>query len=400
MNICYISHSFSYTGGTKSYISNNALLLAAQGHNVHIVAPDGFNENDFAGFKDRIFCHEFKIQKQTFKGAWHLEKFLPLEVLIHSFNLAKFLPEFIKQHQIDIIECPDYLPYSFFYAFNNDIPLVIRLHGYPGIQYGFNKSPINSWIKNIFTWAILRSQAKNAELITSVSDFYAGLVGKKWNLITKKIKTIPIGIDFSIFKNYSSERMKHTMIFVGRLSEAKGIKVLEDALPKIIEKFPDTQLYLAGHDLKITDQKITFSQYFIEKFRSIKITYLGSLSPKDLTRYYNMMTLCVCPSLYESGGTVAIEAMTCGCPVIVTKQGGFIENIIDNETGLMVPVGDSNALANAVIRIFNSMELREKLSSNALKYVKGRFSLDTMVESTIEAYTKTIAEFKAKKSRS
>ncbi len=397
MNVCYISHSFSYTGGTKSYISNNALLLAAQGHNVHIVAPEGFNEKDFTGFKNRIFCHEFKMRKQTFKGAWHLEKFLPLEVLIHSHNLAKFLPEFIKEHQIDIIECPDYLPYLFFYTFKNDIPLVIRLHGYPGIQYGFDRSPINSWIKNIITWAILRSQAKNADLITSVSDFYAGLVRKKWDLKTKKIITIPIGIDFSLFKTNFTTRIKNSMIFVGRLSEAKGIKVLENALPVILKEYPDLEVYFAGHDLKVTDMKITFSKYFIEKFRSTKIIYLGSLTLKDLTEYYNKMSVCVCPSLYESGGTVALEAMTCGCPVIVTKQGGFIENIIDNETGLMVPVGDTDALANAVIRIFNSSELRERLSTNALKYVKGRFSLDTMVESTMNAYTKAITEFKAKR---
>jgi len=92
------------------------------------------------------------------------------------------------------------------------------------------------------------------------------------------------------------------------------------------------------------------------------------------------MDVFVLSSLREGLPLAVLEAMAAGVPVIATDVGGVKEVVTDGEDGLLVPVGDSQALAEAIARVLGDQDLRERLIANAKRKVEAYFSLDQMVK--------------------
>jgi glycosyltransferase involved in cell wall biosynthesis len=86
-----------------------------------------------------------------------------------------------------------------------------------------------------------------------------------------------------------------------------------------------------------------------------------------------------------------VEAMAAGVPVVATASEGAREIIEDDQTGRLVPVGDSEAMATAIIELLNDPTERKRLADNALAHVQEKFSLDRMVERTIQVYAAALA---------
>jgi glycosyltransferase involved in cell wall biosynthesis len=230
--------------------------------------------------------------------------------------------------------------------------------------------------------------------VTGVSGSYASFAFKIWEIKDKNVKVIPIGIDPNLFHPADAHREEQVILFAGRLEKPKGIEVLEKAIPLILKEMPNVRFYLAGRDFISNDGNKTWSQHLINKFGKERIIYMGALSTEELIRHYQTVTVSIMPSLYEPGGTVAFEAMFCGCPVIASKVGGLQEIIKDRQTGLLPPGGDERALADALIELLQKPSFCQLLSQNALEYVRKNFEITKIVERTLEAYTDTIKNFK------
>jgi glycosyltransferase involved in cell wall biosynthesis len=153
------------------------------------------------------------------------------------------------------------------------------------------------------------------------------------------------------------------VLFVGRLSEEKGVDELLEAtrgLPRVIvgdgplrDRVPET---------------------------------VGFVPPGALGRYYERAALVVCPSRREGYGVVAREAMAHGRPVVATSVGGLADAVEDGVTGLLVPPRDPVALRAAVERLLADGELRSRLGAAARKAASERFSWDAATGETIRAY--------------
>ena len=99
----------------------------------------------------------------------------------------------------------------------------------------------------------------------------------------------------------------------------------------------------------------------------------------------------VCPSIYEPLGIVNLEAMACETPVVASKVGGIPEVVIDNETGLLVPLeGDFDKfeidLANSLARVLSDKNLAKYLGSNGRARVVNEFGWDKVAAKTINLY--------------
>jgi glycosyltransferase involved in cell wall biosynthesis len=123
-------------------------------------------------------------------------------------------------------------------------------------------------------------------------------------------------------------------LFIGRLSEEKGLKVLAEALSQL----PDSQIDVYGRgDL----------QTFVEANRGFN--YKGFRQPIELQACLRQSAFLVIPSTgVESFGLVAIEAFAAGTPVIASAQGGLREIVVHGKTGLLVEPGNSDELARAI----------------------------------------------------
>jgi glycosyltransferase involved in cell wall biosynthesis len=119
---------------------------------------------------------------------------------------------------------------------------------------------------------------------------------------------------------------------------------------------------------------------------STHVHFLGHVDQERLTRLYNQAQVVVSPSLYEGFGLPAAEAMSCGAPVIATTAGAFPEIIDHNETGWLVPPGDSRSLATAIDLLMDDEALRARLGRAAREAIVERLNWRKAAQETEALY--------------
>jgi len=395
MNICYLVRSFGTRAGTEGYVEQMARALAKQGHRIHIVSMTGEDRLPSSDPKSQIVFHRVTVEKSFFGRALRLERHFPLFVSLYGKAVAKRLSALVADQSIDIIEATDWGMDAWAYLPKRRVPVCVRLHGYPGFKDEFDRGILKAWPRNHFNWKRQRKHILSADLVTGVSRAYRDFVREAWELPEKRMDVIPIGIDPTVFHPGEAARAAKSVLFVGRLEASKGIGTLAKAIPEILKAIPEAVFQFAGADRPHEEGRQSWSQYLIGEHGEEHIAYLGSIQTPELLRHFQTATLCVVPSLYEPGGSVALEAMACGCPVLASRVGGLGEAIQDGRTGCLVPPGDAAALAEGVIALLRDAAFRREHAQRALEAVRDNYDLDTVARQTVEAYAEAIRTFSA-----
>jgi D-inositol-3-phosphate glycosyltransferase len=198
------------------------------------------------------------------------------------------------------------------------------------------------------------------------------------------VHIIPCGVDPNVFRpmrqadareKLGRDQCERIVLFVGRIEQIKGIDVLLRALGLLLGRRPDLRsdicLLVVGGALDAQDdesetEKIQELRRLVHQHRmEANVNFVGSLDQETLALYYAAADVCAVPSLTESFGLVALEAMACGTPVVGTRVGGLQTLIEDGESGLLVPAGDAQALAGAIERVLTDHRLRMHLAHGA-----------------------------------
>lgn len=141
------------------------------------------------------------------------------------------------------------------------------------------------------------------------------------------------------------------ILFVGRLEEAKGIRVLLDAFAALTVEYPELNLTLVGH----TADSENFARELQARGIANRIRLAGLLEyGEPLFAEYNRALLIVLPSFSEGVPNVILEGMSAGCIGIGSAVGGIPDTIEDGRNGFLVPPGDAAALAAAIRRVLNA----------------------------------------------
>jgi glycosyltransferase involved in cell wall biosynthesis len=143
-----------------------------------------------------------------------------------------------------------------------------------------------------------------------------------------------------------------------RFASEKGVEILLDALPKIFEKYPDAQVLFAGQHLNVMGEEAYFNRLapLIREYESQgRWTFLGNLSPAEMSAFYPNLDALVVPSLNstEAFGLVQIEAMINNVPCVASALPGVRQPVTMTGMGKVVPIGDPVALAQALLSIFS-----------------------------------------------
>lgn len=166
-----------------------------------------------------------------------------------------------------------------------------------------------------------------------------------------------------------------------RLAAEKGVEVLLKALPKILAVYPETRVLFAGPHENVLGEE-AYAQRLAPEFARFgrHWTFLGTLGPREMAAFFPNLDVIVVPSLNstETFGLVQVEAMLCGTPSVASALPGVRQPVHQTGMGEVVPVGDSDALAAAILRV---IELRER-------YVRPRAEIAAKfsTEKTAEAY--------------
>jgi len=113
---------------------------------------------------------------------------------------------------------------------------------------------------------------------------------------------------------------------------------------------------------------------------------LGHVPWSELIKWYRKASIFVMPSYYETFGISAMEAMAFGLPVVATRAGGLSEVVEDGVTGFLVPPGDSQAVAEAIIRLLRDQNLRRRMGEAGRKRVLDEFTVDRVLVQTLNVY--------------
>lgn len=219
-----------------------------------------------------------------------------------------------------------------------------------------------------------------------------------------RICTIPPGIDLNRFQPRDSEKARRKLglpdnplvLFVGRIDPIKGIdtllKAFQDLQNKQWDDLPPKLVFIGGTMIDRADGTSTPGADLLpvmEKARDMGIAdnvIFRGAQPQDLLPdYYAAATVCVVTSLYESFGLVAVEAMACGLPVVATRVGGMKFTVEEDISGLLVPSGDHQAIADALERVIVDRPFRSTLQVGA-RQAAIRFSWHTVGSAVLSLY--------------
>ncbi|NMB94157.1 MAG: glycosyltransferase family 4 protein [Flexilinea flocculi] len=157
------------------------------------------------------------------------------------------------------------------------------------------------------------------------------------------------------FQNKVNSEGKHPIIGMAcRFAADKGVEILLEALPEIIRIYPNCCVFFAGPYEDVLGEKAYYLrlkpilQNYID---SGHWKFLGSLSPWEMTKFYQIIDLLTMPSLNRTDafGLVQIEAMMNGKPVVASNLPGIRIPVQRHGMGEIVPIGDSQKLADAII---------------------------------------------------
>lgn len=211
----------------------------------------------------------------------------------------------------------------------------------------------------------------------------------------KKIEVVPYGIDEpklypELVEKIKKEYPNKKIIFgMGRLAAYKGYDYLIDAMNEL----PEEYICLIGGKGPLHDQ---LEKHIKELGLEKRVKLLGFLEDEYVSAYHDASILFCMPSINngESFGIVQTEAMAHSRPVVTTKvpMSGVSWVNADGITGINVPVMDSHALADAILKIGSDDSLREQYGKNARERFLTLFEKNVMVNSVLNVYKRIVGE--------
>lgn len=274
-----------------------------------------------------------------------------------------------KINKVDTILLEDYSQRFYLFLFNyllllrKRVKLVCLVNAF---YFDYRKSNLKNWVDKMVSSLFF----KPFDLIIG-----GGEAARKklleMGVPRRKVCTVYPALRPEFIKNYPRKELERgdsflRLLFVGRISPIKGLEYLLESIK-----------FLKGQDLILTIVGDTtflpeYTQKIREKIRNLGIEERVKLEGeiKDtgkLLKIYKSSDIFVLPSLWDTSPIVLVEAMCVGLPIVATRVGGIPEWVEEGVNGLLVPPGDSQALAEAIQRLVQKASLREKMGKEGYK---------------------------------
>lgn len=215
------------------------------------------------------------------------------------------------------------------------------------------------------------------------SDFARGL-----HFQPSRIEVIQNGLESSWLRHEPGRAPSTDRFDIGyaaRLQSGKGQHVLIEAFAKVAKAIPHARLLLAGEGSQ--------REAYRESARSLgiqdRVVFLGRV--REMQPFYDGLDVYACPSFSEGLPMSILEAMARGLPVVATQVGGIPEIMADGVNGILVPPGNPDAMAEALIALASDPERRGALGRAAQARIREHFLADRVIEKLHHYYERILA---------
>lgn len=299
-----------------------------------------------------------------------------------DLSAIKEIRRLIALYQVDVMHPHGYKADIYAYLANwpHRVPLVSTVHNWPNRLFAMR-----------FYATLDRLVLSRFDQVAVVSYVVADVL-RRWGLTTDKLRTINNAVDIKRYRSASPtlpkdliESYQPLVGFVGRLVPAKGGETLLRAAREVLTLWPRAGFVFIGEGPSRGAWETSARILDISE----RVRFLGSRT--DMPGLYASLDMVVLPSQVESMPMCVLEAMAAGRPIIATPVGAVPQLITSGETGLLVPVGDVNALANAISRLAANPEYARTLGAQGFERVSRQFSADAMAQQYLELYKQVLA---------
>lgn len=304
---------------------------------------------------------------------------------IHTLNLIELANVLRNKFGCKIITHLHCIPWKSY--FNSNRKLFNKLYQ----DYYFEcEKPKTEYITNFCE----EKSYKLSDHIICVTDCGKSFLQRIFEIDQPQISVVQNGINYLPRISGLNNRAKEggfNLLYVGVISESKGLKFILDALKIIVAKKYNVHLNIAGKG----SEKIISN--LKQEYKNLPISFLGCLPFEELREYYESCDIGILASLQEQSSYVAIEMMQYSLPIITSAVDGLDEMFTDNINALKVDTCfseidglslDINLMADKIILLMESDELRQKLSKNVEHLYLKKYTLERLIEETVQVYNK------------
>lgn len=298
-----------------------------------------------------------------------------------DFSVMQRLHRIISDNQIHVVNAQHFTP---------------AIYSYYGCKIKENRSLFftahSEWEINMIPWYWKRI----GSYLLNRMDASIGVTHKVMHLIQEQLKinanktvTIENGVDIDVFGLKDNvDRLRHSLGIsntekvigvVANLKQVKNHRLLLQAFAKLHKSFQNVRLMLVGSSFAGSPDNTEgeLRQLVKENCLADKVLFLGFRS--DIAQLLSLMDVFCLTSLKEGLPLSLIEAMAASLPVIGTNVEGIRDVIVPNQNGLLVELGDVDALTNALFNLLEQPEKRERLGQAARLTVEEKYSLERCV---------------------
>lgn len=245
--------------------------------------------------------------------------------------------------------------------------------------------PNESWLSK----AILKRNLRKADYLFSTSHDMAKETAKYTN---KEIGVVPFGVDMNTFKPVAVEKSDDTITIgiIKTLELCYGINYLIDAFAILVSNHPKQifELNIIGQG----SQKDALTEQITRLGLEAQVHLLGRVPHDTVPAHFSKMDIVVIPSLEESFGVAAAEALACERPVIASNIGGLPEIVIDGENGFLCVAKSARSILTKLEILVNDKALRERFGKAGRKFVQEKYDWENNADLMVEHYQRIMKE--------
>lgn len=378
-------------GGIEAHHYNFARACVRLGHQVTVISTRLNANIPYRHMRDGITA--FRIRLPNFYRFHRLpligRQYRVLQSLWHSARVCRLLGAIHQENSVDVAEFAEVNAEALFWQGHLSRRLAVRCHTPNFVltrYYKRSESPYDArWLGKAECQTI-----RKAHILTAPSHDMAQVVSDDCRIPISRFHAIPNAVEPVAASVESKVSTPITVLFVGRLERVKGVDVLLEAIPRVLQRMPTVRFVVAGGSRRAPNGML-YQSYLQEQLASQisngQVEVTGFVSNAVLEKLYAQAHITIVPSLlYESFSFTVAQAMMRGIPVIASRVGGIPETLDHGRCGILVEPNDPQALADAIIDLAQDAAKRERLGQAAREHALAHYSSDVVAKRILEVY--------------